>query len=94
MGKDTDSEFIDAIQKIVLTDEHLQNVEYTLTLGAKRDSITLYACIMLMYDVSSDGIIMVMSTLRYTVHILSVWKIYMERNQNPRKLALSEDAVS
>lgn len=72
MGKDTDSEFIDAIQKIVLTDEHLQNVEYTLTLGAKRDSITIYACIMLMYDVSSDGIIMVMSTLRYTVHILSV----------------------
>ena len=38
-------EFIDAIQKIIPTDEHLQNVEHTLTLGAKRDSITIYTCI-------------------------------------------------
>lgn len=92
MGKDTDPEFIDAIQKIVPTDEHLQNVEHTLTLGAKRDRITIYTCVMLMYDVSSDGIIMVVSTLGYTSY--QAEKYNMERNQNPRKLALSEDAVS
>ena len=82
-----DPEFIDAIQKIVPTDEHLP-----LTLGAKRDSITIYTCIMLMYDVSSDGIIMVVSTLGYTSY--QAGKYNMERNQNPRKLALSEDTVS
>lgn len=85
-------EFIDVIQKILPTNEHLQNVEHTLTLGAKRNSITIYTCIMLMYDVSSDGIIMVVSTLGYTSY--QAGKYNMERNQNPRKLALSEDAVN
>ncbi len=86
------TEFIDTIQKIVPTDEHLQDVEHTPTLGAKRDSITIYACVMLMYAASSDGIIMVVSTLGYTSYQAGGYN--MERNQNPRELALWEDAVS
>lgn len=50
-------EFIDTIQNIVPTEEHLQDVEHTPTLGStKRDSVIIYACVMLMYAVSSDGI--------------------------------------
>lgn len=86
------TEFIDTIQKIVPTDEHLQDVEHTPTLSAKRDSITIYACVMLMYAASSDGIIMVVSTLGYTSYQAGEYN--MERNQNPRELALWEDAVS
>ena len=86
------NEFIDTIQKIIPTEEHLQDVEHTPTLGAKRDSITIYACIMLMYAASSDGIIMVVSTLGYTSYQAGAYN--MERNQDPRELALWEDAVS
>ena len=86
------TEFIDTIQKIVPTDEHLQDVEHTPTLSTKRDSITIYACVMLMYAASSDGIITVVSTLGYTSY--QAGKYNMERNQNPRELALWEDAVN
>lgn len=82
-------EFIDAIQKIIPTDEHLQNVEHTLTLGAKRDSITIYTCIMLMYDVSSDGIIMVVSTLGYTSYQAGniIWSVIrIHENWHSRRM--------
>lgn len=86
------NEFIDTIQKIVSTEEHSQDVEYTLTPIVKRNSITIYACVMLMYAAVADGKIMVLSTLADTTYQAGEYS--MERSQDSRELAIWDDAVS
>lgn len=85
------NEFIDKIQKIALTEEPLQDVEYTPTSIAKMNGMAIYACVMLMYAAAFDGKIMVLPTLGYTSYRAGGRN--MERSQNPRELAVWDDAV-
>ncbi|MDO5425696.1 MAG: hypothetical protein Q4F41_18455 [Eubacteriales bacterium] len=86
------NEFIDTIQKIVPTEECPQDVEYTPTPVIKRNSITIYACVMLMYAAVADGQIMVLPTQGDTSY--QAGRYNMERSQDPRELAVWDDAVS
>ena len=86
------NEFIDTIQKINSIEVHSQEVEYMLPSVVKRDSITVYAYVMLMYAAAADGTIMVLSTLVDTSYQAGEYN--MERSQEPRELAVWDDAVS
>ena len=86
------NEFIDTIQKINLSEEHLQDDEYTPTSVVKKRGITIYACVMLMYAAVADGKIMVIPTIVDTSYQAGEYN--MERSQDPRELAVWDDAVS
>lgn len=86
------NEFIDKVQRIVLTEECPQDAEYTSNSVVKRTSITVYACVMLMYAADGDGTIIVLPTLGDTSY--QVGEYNMERSQEPRELAIWDDAVS
>ena len=86
------NEFIDTIQKIAPTEELPWDIEYTPTSIAKKNGITIYACVMLMYAAASDGKIIVLPALGNTSY--QVGEHNMERSQDPRELAVWDDAVS
>ena len=57
-----------------------------------RSSISIYACIMLMYAAEDNGQIMVIQSLSNTDYIAG--QTVLQRNQTGRELALWDDAVS
>ena len=73
-------------------EEDFQEVEYTPTPVIERNSISVYACVMLMYAACDDGQIMVIPTMDNTSY--QAGKFNMERNQEPRELAIWDDTVS
>ena len=85
-------EFLDTIKKIDSVEDEIQEVEYTPTPVIERNSISVYACVMLMYAACDDGQIMVIPTTDSTS--FQAGKFNMERNQDPRELAVWDDAVS
>lgn len=86
------NEFISKIRSIVSSEDKEQEVEYTPTPAINRDSITVYACVMLMYAAADDGQIIVLPTLGNTSY--QAGRFNMERSQEPRELAVWDDAVS
>lgn len=84
------NEFIDKIGKI---DQPAEEVEYTPTPAVDRGrTISVYACLMLMYAAEADGQIMVLPTLGNTSY--QAGRHNMERSQEPRELAVWDDAVT
>ena len=86
------NEFIDKVEKIVPVEEAI-DAEYTPTpISDRGNSISVYACIMLMYASEDDGQVIVSPSLGNTSY--QAGRFNMERSQNPRELALWDDAVS
>lgn len=84
--------YISTIQEI--TSEPKQTkTDYIITpIDADDDTITIYACVMLLYAAEDDGQIMVLQTLSGTSY--QAGKVTLERNQKPREIALWDDAVA
>lgn len=67
--------------------------KYTIVpISQDDDTITTYACVMLMYAAEDDGQIMVIQSLEGTSY--QAGKTIMERQQNHRELALWDDALA
>lgn len=84
-------EFLNKIEEIKSSEESQDSV-YTPTPYINRNTISVYACVMLMYAAEANGKIMVLPTPNNTSYLAGQYN--MERSQKPRELAVWDDAVS
>ena len=77
-----------------IDDRNEESTQYIPTpiVQADRSSISIYACIMLMYAAEDNGQILVVQSLANTDYIAG--QTVLQRNQTGRELALWDDAVS
>lgn len=84
--------FISTIQEITLEPKQTKTDYSIAPIDTGDDTITIYACVMLLYAAEDDGQIMILQTLSGTSY--QAGKVALERSQKPRELALWDDAVA
>ncbi|MBR1852461.1 MAG: toll/interleukin-1 receptor domain-containing protein [Lachnospiraceae bacterium] len=84
--------FISTIQGIRPTEEESKTDYYPAPVVSSDDSISVYACVMLMFAAEDNGQLFVAQTTSETSY--QAGNKTMERSQNPRELALWDDAVA
>ena len=84
--------FITAIQGIKPEKTELKKDYVPVAIAATDNTMSVYACVMLLFAAEDDGQIMVIQTLSGTSY--QAGKTILERNQTPRELAQWDDAVA
>lgn len=84
--------FLSEISEIDVVEAKDEQYVPTPITNTDRFSISVYACLMLMYAAETDGQIMVVPSMSQTDYIAG--KTTLQRNQSGRELAVWDDAVS
>ena len=85
-------QFLNSVDNIEVVEEEAEQYVPTPIINSDRSSISVHACIMLMYAAVDDGHIMVIPSMASTDYIAG--KVTLQRNQTGRELAVWDDAVS
>lgn len=85
-------QFLATVDNFEVAEETTEQYAPTPIINPDRSSISVHACIMLMYAAEGDGRIMVVPSVVSTDYIAG--NVTLQRNQTGRELAIWDDAVS